>query len=81
MKMTAGGYGFVGLTSLSYTNEPLSTRRKKNRGRRRKVQKKTMIIADVAYAFGLWFAAIHLDYLKACDEWVAHKIVLCLSSL
>lgn len=80
MKMTAGGYDFVGLTSLSYTNEPLSKRRKRSE-RIRKVQKRTMVIADVAYAFSLWFAAVHLDYLKACDEWVAHKIMLCLSSL
>lgn len=49
MKTTASGYGFVGLTSLSYTNEPLGTRRrKKSRERGRKVQKRTMIIANVA---------------------------------
>lgn len=62
-------------------NHSAQEEKKKSRERRRKVQKRTMIIADVAYAFSLWFAAIHLDYLKACDEWVAHKIVLCLSSL
>ena len=54
---------------------------KKTKQRRKKVQKRTMNIADVAYAFGLWFAVIHLDYLKACDEWVTHKIVLSFKSL
>lgn len=48
MNMTASGYGFVGLISLSYTNEPLGTRRRKKSRERRKVQKRTMIIADVA---------------------------------
>lgn len=78
MKMTVGGYIFVGFESLLYTNEPLRARRNENR---RKVQKRMMIIANAARTFSLWFAAIHLDYLKACDEWVAQKIVLCLSSL
>lgn len=63
MKMTVGGYVSVGFKSLLYTNYPLSTRRKKKN--RSKAQKRTMIIADAAHAFSLWFAAIHLDYLKS----------------
>lgn len=76
--MTVGGYVLVGFESLLHTNDPLSTRRKKSR---RKVQKRMIIIANGARTSSLWFAAIHLNYLKACDEWVAQKIVLCLSSL
>lgn len=40
MKMTAGGCGLVGLISLSYTNEPLSTRRKKKTQHKKQREKK-----------------------------------------
>lgn len=70
MKIT-DSYGFLGLISLSYTNEPLNTRRRRkkikankpkkkkktktnNRERSRRVQKRTIITADIAYAFCFW---------------------------
>lgn len=83
--------------SMSYTNKPLSTRRKNNKkiknkkGKKKKERKKKMSRSYndnsrccIRFQFVVCAydsAAIHLGYLKACDEWVAHKIVLCLSSL
>lgn len=73
MKMTASGYGFVGLISLSYTNEPLGTRRRKKNQREKKGPEKNNDHSRCCISFQFVVcaydsAAIHLDYFKACDE-------------